>query len=121
MLGQCASLAHLDLSGNGIGAEGAGRLVAVLGQCASFSQKNKATAQTRCDQVYSQVLALMYRISCVPQLPTELREQEMQDIQQIIDKLSLETDDLSLHAHSFIWITTGTGSEMKGRGGLRRF
>jgi hypothetical protein len=29
VLGQCASLAHLDLSYNGIGAEGAGRLEAV--------------------------------------------------------------------------------------------
>ena len=64
----------------------------------SFSQKNKATTQTRCDQVYSQALALMYRIASVPQLPSELREQEKQDIQQIIDKLSLETDDISLHA-----------------------
>ena len=64
----------------------------------SFSQKNKATAQTRYDQVYSQVLAIMYRITSVPRLPSELREREMQDIQQIIDKLSLETDDISLHA-----------------------
>ena len=30
MLGQCASLAHLNLYGNKIGAEGAGRLAAVL-------------------------------------------------------------------------------------------
>ena len=37
VLGQCASLAHLDLRGNGIGAEGAGRLAAVLGQCASLA------------------------------------------------------------------------------------
>ena len=36
VLGQCASLAHLDLGGNEIGAEGAGRLAAVLGQCASL-------------------------------------------------------------------------------------
>ena len=37
MLGQCASLVHLDLGGNGIGDEGAGRLAAVLGQCASLA------------------------------------------------------------------------------------
>ena len=37
MLGQCASLDHLNLRGNGIGAEGAGRLAAVLGQCASLA------------------------------------------------------------------------------------
>ena len=37
VLGQCASLAHLDLQGNGIGDEGAGRLAAVLGQCASLA------------------------------------------------------------------------------------
>ena len=36
-LGQCASLAHLDLGGNAIGAEGTGRLAAVLGQCASLA------------------------------------------------------------------------------------
>ena len=64
----------------------------------SFSQKNKATTQTRCDQVYSQALALMYRIASVPQLPSELREQEKEDIQQILYKLSLETDYISLHA-----------------------
>ena len=38
MLGQCASLAHLDLGWNEIGAEGAGRLAAVLGQCASLAR-----------------------------------------------------------------------------------
>jgi len=37
VLGQCASLAHLDLGWNGIGDEGAGRLAAVLGQCASLA------------------------------------------------------------------------------------
>ena len=37
MPGQCASLAHLDLAGNGIGAEGAGKLAAVLAQCASLA------------------------------------------------------------------------------------
>ena len=37
MLGQCASLAHLDLGDNEIGAEGAERLAAVLGQCASLT------------------------------------------------------------------------------------
>ena len=39
VLGQCASLAHLDLGGNEIGHEGAGRLwlAAVLGQCASLA------------------------------------------------------------------------------------
>ena len=39
VLGHCASLAHLNLYGNGIGAEGAGRLAAVLGQCASLGVK----------------------------------------------------------------------------------
>ena len=37
VLGQCASLAHLDLQENGIGDEGAGRLAVVLGQCASLA------------------------------------------------------------------------------------
>jgi Ran GTPase-activating protein (RanGAP) involved in mRNA processing and transport len=37
VLGQCASLAHLDLRDNGIGAKGAGRLAAVLGQCTSLA------------------------------------------------------------------------------------
>ena len=37
VLGQCASLAHLNIRNNGIGAEGAGRLAAVLGQCASLA------------------------------------------------------------------------------------
>ena len=37
VLGQCASLAHLNLAGNEIGAEGAGRLAAVLGQCESLA------------------------------------------------------------------------------------
>ena len=36
VLEQCASLAHLDLRRNEIGDEGAGRLAAVLGQCASL-------------------------------------------------------------------------------------
>ena len=40
VLGQCASLAHLDLRYNWIGAEGAGRLAAVLGQCASLAHLN---------------------------------------------------------------------------------
>ena len=35
-LGQCLSLAHLDLGGNSIGAEGAGRLDAVAEQCPSL-------------------------------------------------------------------------------------
>ena len=38
VLGQCASLAHLDLQENRIGAEGAGRLAGVLGQCASLAR-----------------------------------------------------------------------------------
>ena len=37
VLGQCASLAHLDLCENRIGDEGAGRLAPVLGQCASLA------------------------------------------------------------------------------------
>ena len=37
VLGQCPSLAHLNLGENGIGAEGAGRLAAVLGQCPSLA------------------------------------------------------------------------------------
>ena len=36
-LGQCASLTHLNLRYNQIGAEGAGRLAAVLGQCTSLA------------------------------------------------------------------------------------
>ena len=36
MLGQCPSLAHLDLCGNNIGAEGAGSLDAVAEQCSSL-------------------------------------------------------------------------------------
>ena len=35
-LGQCFSLAELNLFNNGIGAEGAGRLAGVLGQFSSF-------------------------------------------------------------------------------------
>ena len=42
VLGQCASLAHLDLACNDIGAEGAGRLAGVLGQCASLAHLNLA-------------------------------------------------------------------------------
>ena len=37
VLGQCASLAHLDLRGNGIGDEGAGRLASVAKHCPSLS------------------------------------------------------------------------------------
>ena len=37
VLGQCASLAHLNLVDNEIGDEGARRLAAVLGQCASLA------------------------------------------------------------------------------------
>ena len=37
VLGQCTSLAHLNLGWNEIGDEGAGRLTAVLGQCASLA------------------------------------------------------------------------------------
>ena len=37
MLGQCASLAHLNLDNNNIRAEGAGRLVEVLEQCTSLA------------------------------------------------------------------------------------
>ena len=37
MLGQCSSLATLNLRYNGIGAEGAGRLAGVLGQCSSLA------------------------------------------------------------------------------------
>ena len=45
VLGQCASLAHLHLQGNGIGDEGAGRLAAVLGQCASLAHLNLGGAR----------------------------------------------------------------------------
>ena len=38
MLGQCCPLAKLDLSHNGIGDEGAGRLAGVLGQCCSLAK-----------------------------------------------------------------------------------
>ena len=37
MLGQCFSLTVLDLSRNGIGSRGAGRLAGVLGQCFSLT------------------------------------------------------------------------------------
>ena len=37
VLGQCASLAHLDLDYNEIGAEGAGRLAAVTERCPSLT------------------------------------------------------------------------------------
>ena len=37
VLGQCASLAHLNLHANGIGAEGAGRLAAVAKRCPSLT------------------------------------------------------------------------------------
>ena len=37
VLGQCSSLTVLDLSGNDIGDEGAGRLAGVLGQCSSLT------------------------------------------------------------------------------------
>jgi Ran GTPase-activating protein (RanGAP) involved in mRNA processing and transport len=37
VLGQCTSLAHLNFQGNGIGDEGAGRLAAVLGQCRTLA------------------------------------------------------------------------------------
>ena len=37
VLGQCASLAHLDLSGNKIGDEGAERLAAVAERCPSLT------------------------------------------------------------------------------------
>ena len=38
MLGQCSSLAELDLSENDIGSEGAGSLAGVLGQCSSLAE-----------------------------------------------------------------------------------
>ena len=37
MLGQCGALAHLNLRGNRIGADGAGRLAGVLGQCGALA------------------------------------------------------------------------------------
>ena len=43
VLGQCTSLAHLDLGENEIADEGAGRLVAVIGQCASLAHLNMFT------------------------------------------------------------------------------
>ena len=46
MLGQCASLAHLDLGRNEIRAEGAGRLAAVLGQCASLAHLDPDVSDT---------------------------------------------------------------------------
>jgi Ran GTPase-activating protein (RanGAP) involved in mRNA processing and transport len=47
VLGQCASLAHLDLGNNDIIAEGAGRLAAVLGQCASLAHLDLSLQQDR--------------------------------------------------------------------------
>ncbi len=37
MLGECKALAHLDLSSNEIGDEGAGRLAGVLGLCKALA------------------------------------------------------------------------------------
>eukprot|EP00961_Rhodomonas_salina_P171746 2316076-Rhodomonas_salina.1 len=37
VLGECKALAHLDLSGNEIGAEGAGVLAGVLGECKALN------------------------------------------------------------------------------------
>ena len=37
MLGECKALAHLDLSFNLIGVEGAGRLAGVLGGCKALA------------------------------------------------------------------------------------
>ena len=42
VLGQCSSLAVLNLYGNGIGADGAGRLAGVLGQCSLLAELNLA-------------------------------------------------------------------------------
>ena len=36
-MGECKALSHLDLSGNGIEAEGAGRLAGALGECKALS------------------------------------------------------------------------------------
>ena len=40
MLGQCSSLATLDLAGNFLRAEGAGRLAGMLGQCSFLVELN---------------------------------------------------------------------------------
>ena len=40
LLGQCGSLAHLDLGGHGIGDEEVGRLAGVLGECRSLAHLN---------------------------------------------------------------------------------
>ena len=42
VLGQCSSLAVLDLSDNDIGDEGAGRLATGLGQCSSLEEVHLA-------------------------------------------------------------------------------
>ena len=43
VLGQCSSLACLDVGYNGIGADGAGRLAGVLGKCSSITKPRSAT------------------------------------------------------------------------------
>ena len=53
VLGQCTSLAHLDLGSNEIGAEGAGRLAAVLGQCASLTSQIILPLDQRCGSYYA--------------------------------------------------------------------
>ena len=40
VLGQCGSLAHLELSSNSSGDEESGRLAGVLGQCESLARLN---------------------------------------------------------------------------------
>ena len=59
VLGQCASLAHLDLRGNGIGAEGAGRLAAVLGQCASLAHLDLVFQMSDDEIAYRESAAVM--------------------------------------------------------------
>ena len=49
MLGQCSSLAELNLQGNGIGVEGARRLLAVLGQSSSPFKLNLGGNRFRVD------------------------------------------------------------------------
>ena len=47
MLGQCSSLAVLNLGYNRIGAEGAGRLAGVLGQCCAEAPVQTMLALSR--------------------------------------------------------------------------
>ena len=53
------TLAHLNLGENGIGAEGAGRLAAVLGQCASLAHLDLVFQMSDDEVAYRESAAVM--------------------------------------------------------------